>query len=42
MQDSVVKAGAVAAPTHPLDPLTPDEIRRAAAIVRAAHDLGRA
>ncbi len=28
------------ATTHPLDPLTPDEIRRAAAAVRAAHDLG--
>src|SRR6476660_1770882 len=28
------------APTHPLDPLTPDEIRRAAALVRGAHDLG--
>jgi primary-amine oxidase len=25
---------------HPLDPLTPDEIRRTAAIVRATHDLG--
>ena len=25
---------------HPLDPLTPDEIRRAGAAVRAAHDLG--
>jgi ABC-type Fe3+/spermidine/putrescine transport system ATPase subunit len=24
--------------THPLDPLTPDEIRQAAALVRAAHD----
>jgi len=28
------------AATHPLDPLTPDEIRQAAALVRAAHDLG--
>jgi primary-amine oxidase len=27
-------------PTHPLDPLTPDEIRQAAALVRGAHDLG--
>ncbi len=27
-------------PRHPLDPLTPDEIRQAAALVRAAHDLG--
>ncbi|WPB85855.1 primary-amine oxidase [Sediminicoccus rosea] len=26
--------------THPLDPLTPDEFRSAAAAVRAAHDLG--
>lgn len=25
---------------HPLDPLTPDEIRRASAAVRQAHDLG--
>ena len=33
--DVVVVAG------HPLDPLGPDEIRRAAAAVRAAHDLGR-
>lgn len=28
------------APTHPLDPLTSEEIRQAAALVRAAHDLG--
>ena len=40
MQDTVAEARAVAAPRHPLDPLTPDEIRRAAAAVRAAHDLG--
>ena len=40
MQDSVAKPGNVASPTHPLDPLTPDEIRRAAAAVRVAHDLG--
>lgn len=37
MQDSVAGAGAVASPTHSLDPLTPDEIRRAAAIVRGGH-----
>jgi primary-amine oxidase len=40
MQDAVAEIRAVAEPTHPLDPLTPDEIRRAAAAVRAAHDLG--
>ena len=40
MQDIVSEARAVAAPSHPLDPLTPGEIRRAAAAVRAAHDLG--
>jgi primary-amine oxidase len=40
MQDTVAEARAVAPPRHPLDPLTPDEIRRAAAAVRAAHDLG--
>ena len=27
-------------PLHPLDPLAPEEIRQAAALVRAAHDLG--
>ena len=40
MQNTVAEAGAVALPKHPLDPLTPDEIRRAAAAVRATHDLG--
>mgnify|MGYP006332914017 CR=1 FL=1 len=40
MQNTVAEAGAVAVPKHPLDPLTPDEIRRAAAAVRATHDLG--
>ena len=40
MQDAVAEARTVAPPRHPLDPLTPDEIRRAAAAVRAAHDLG--
>jgi len=40
MQESVAEARAIAPPGHPLDPLTPDEIRRAAAAVRAAHDLG--
>lgn len=30
----------VRAASHPLDPLTPSEIAQAAAIVRAAHDLG--
>ena len=27
-------------PSHPLDPLSPQEIQRAAAVLRAAHDLG--
>ncbi len=40
MQDTVVDTGAVAVASHPLDPLTPDEIRRAATAVRATHDLG--
>ena len=40
MQDAFAEARNVAPPRHPLDPLTPDEIRRAAAAVRAAHDLG--
>jgi hypothetical protein len=38
MRDTVAEARAVAPPRHPLDPLTPDEIRRAAATVRAVHD----
>ena len=40
MQDAFAEARNVAPPRHPLDPLTPDEIRRATAAVRAAHDLG--
>jgi primary-amine oxidase len=40
MQDAVAETHAVSRPSHPLDPLTPGEIRRAAAAVRAAHDLG--
>jgi primary-amine oxidase len=40
MPDAVAETTAMQAPRHPLDPLTPDEIRRAAALVRAAHDLG--
>jgi primary-amine oxidase len=40
MADVGVNARAVEAPSHPFDPLTPDEIRRASAAVRAAHDLG--
>jgi len=40
MQDAFAEARNVAPPRHPLDPLTPDEIRRTAAAVRAAHDLG--
>jgi Cu2+-containing amine oxidase len=39
MQDAVAQARIIA-PAHPLDPLTPDEIRRVAAAVRATHDLG--
>jgi primary-amine oxidase len=40
MPDTVSQSRVVPAPTHPLDPLTPDEIRRTAAAVRKAHDLG--
>ena len=40
MQDAFAETRNVAPPRHPLDPLTPDEIRRTAAAVRAAHDLG--
>ncbi|MEQ9639729.1 MAG: primary-amine oxidase [Alphaproteobacteria bacterium] len=38
MPDSDTAAARIAA--HPLDPLSADELRRAAAAVRAAHDLG--
>ncbi len=42
MPDAVVaETRTIPAPSHPLDPLTPDEIRRASAAVRKAHDLGR-
>src|SRR5712691_1159358 len=41
MPDISAQTQVIAAPGHPLDPLTPDEIRRAAAAVGAAHDLGR-
>jgi primary-amine oxidase len=41
MHDVAIESRPVIAPSHPLDPLTPDEIRKAANIVRAAHDLGR-
>jgi primary-amine oxidase len=41
MHDVAVESRLIVAPSHPLDPLTPDEIRKAANIVRAAHDLGR-
>lgn len=40
MPDAVVETCTVPAASHPLDPLTPDEIRRASVAVRAAHDLG--
>ncbi|MGE0424609.1 MAG: primary-amine oxidase [Reyranellaceae bacterium] len=40
MADVAVEARTVGVASHPLDPLTPDEIRRASAAVRAAHDLG--
>jgi len=40
MSVAIVDAAAITAPGHPLDPLTPDEIRRAAAAVRSVHDLG--
>jgi primary-amine oxidase len=41
MHDVLIDSLPVVAPNHPLDPLTPDEIRGAASIVRTAHDLGR-
>jgi primary-amine oxidase len=40
MPDAITETRAVQVPSHPLDPLTPDEIRRAARAVRSAHDLG--
>ncbi|HSI00352.1 MAG TPA: hypothetical protein VLA02_07095, partial [Reyranella sp.] len=40
MPDAVTETRTIPAPSHPLDPLTPDEIRQASAAVRAAHDLG--
>ena len=40
MPDAVADTRTTQAPRHPLDPLTPDEIRRATRLVRAAHDLG--
>jgi primary-amine oxidase len=40
MPDVVTERSAGLVPAHPLDPLTPDEIRSAARLVRAAHDLG--
>ncbi len=40
MNDAGEEIRAAEATAHPLDPLTPAEIRRAAAAVRAAHDLG--
>jgi len=40
MPDANAETLTHAAPGHPLDPLTPHEIRRASAAVRAAHDLG--
>jgi primary-amine oxidase len=41
MHDVAIESRPSVVPSHPLDPLTPDEIRKAAKIVRAAHDLGR-
>jgi primary-amine oxidase len=40
MHEVAVESRLVVAPSHPLDPLTPDEIRKAANTVRVAHDLG--
>ena len=40
MPDAIAETPTHAAPGHPLDPLTAEEIRRASAAVRAAHDLG--
>lgn len=40
MPDISSQSPLIAASGHPLDPLTPDEIRRTAAAVRATHDLG--
>ena len=40
MPDTLAKNRVIPAPSHPLDPLTQDEIRRAATAIRAAYDLG--
>src|SRR5690348_11997934 len=40
MPDTLTKNRVIPAPSHPLDPLTQDEIRCAATALRAAHDLG--
>lgn len=40
MPDAIAETSTHALPGHPLDPLTPDEIRRASSAVRAAYDLG--
>ena len=40
MPDTVTEPRTIPAPNHPLDPLTPGEIRRASAAVRSAYDLG--
>lgn len=37
---AIAEVRTIPGPSHPLDPLTPDEIRRASAAVRKVHDLG--